>query len=372
MDNNRFIRLLVRNFLFWLSRKIDHPLVPADALQINFTFNCNLRCKMCSMHERMESNKALNRPVDLDIDTIKKLIREGADMKVRSLILIGGEPFLEPRLFELVAYGVSCGITSITVVTNGTIMSEKLVEEMFKSRLSSLSVSIDASSEESFARIRGQKYLAKIIANINLINEMKEQRKENIPSICCVCTIMDQNLEELTGVIELCRQLKIGKIIFQPVVGDNTDQAKADAGSDVFVKPERFQVLDNAINAIIQYKKSSADNFDFIANSLQNLESIKKYLRGRSGAEKMNCYAGFNRIQIVQEGKVYFCVKQPEHEATFGDVKRDSLRSLWYSGRARVLRKLIRKCDKPCLQWCSYRDDFDVIVAERQKSELFK
>jgi len=358
--------------LFWLSRKIDYPLVPADALQINFSFDCNLRCKMCSMHERMESNKALGRPVALDALTIKKLIKEGADMKVRSLILIGGEPFLEPQLFDIVSFGVSCGIPSITVVTNGTIMSEQIAEKMFESGLTSLSVSIDAASEDTFARIRGQRYLEKIIANINLINEMKEKRKEIIPGICCVCTIMDQNLEELTGVIELCRKLKIGKIIFQPVVGDNTDQAKLDADSDVFVKPERFKALDGAIDSIIEYKTSSEENFDFIANSLQHLEAIKKYLKGRSKASKMNCYAGYNRIQVVQEGKLYFCVSQNHHEATLGDVKKESLKDLWCSSKAREFRKSIRKCRKPCLQWCSYRDDFDVIVGDWQKRKLFK
>ncbi|MFH0984770.1 MAG: glycosyltransferase [Candidatus Omnitrophota bacterium] len=371
MDKERFERLLERNSFFRLSRKIDYPLVPADALQINFTFRCNLRCTMCSMHEREESFKAQNRPVDLDISTIKKLIKEGAEMKVPALILIGGEPFLEPRLFEMVSFAADCGFSSITVVTNGTIMSEKIVEKMFEANLSNLSVSIDAATEESFSKIRGQNYLEKIIANVKLINAMKEKRGRYSPSICCVCTIMDQNAGELMDVIELCRSLKISSVIFQPVVGDNTDQEKAEMNSGVCIPPARLKLLEDSIDAIIQFKKMNECNFDLVANAIENLESIKKYFQGRTKITGRPCYAGYNRIQVVQEGKLYFCVNQNSHEATFGDVKKDSLKDLWYSANARDLRKLIRQCSKPCLQWCSYRDDFDLESNYSQKRKLF-
>lgn len=327
---------------------------------------------MCSMYERMESFKEQNRPIDVEISTIKKLIREAADMRIASLILIGGEPFLEPRLFELVTYANQCGIHSITVVTNGTVLSETIAEQMFESNLSHLSVSIDAASEESFSKIRGQEYLKKIIANISLINEMKEKKKGRSPSVGCVCTIMNQNIEELMGVVELCRSLKMSTIIFQPVVGDNTDQERTDVDPGVFIPPERQELLENSINSIIKFKLSSAANFDFIANSLQNLELIKRYFKGRGKSLKRPCYAGYNRIQVVQDGRLYFCVNQNKYEATFGDVKCDSLKELWYSPKARLCRKLIRQCAKPCLQWCSYRDEFDVLVGVWQKRKLLK
>ena len=41
------IELFKKNLGFWLSRKIDFPLVPPDTLQLSLTNLCNLRCKMC-------------------------------------------------------------------------------------------------------------------------------------------------------------------------------------------------------------------------------------------------------------------------------------------------------------------------------------
>jgi len=371
MDKKRILYLIKRNLLFYLSRKIDYPLVVPDSLQVNFTFKCNLRCSMCSMFDRMQSFKLQNRPYELDIQTIKKVIKEASEMEVSHLILVGGEPFLEPRLFELISFADQCGFNGVAVVTNGTLITKEIIEKIFENNLCicTLSVSIDAAFEETFAKIRGESVLNKIVTNINLINTIKEKQKKNYPNIDCVCTIMDQ---ELKDVVSLCKKLKISKIIFQPVVGDNTDQSKVDFSSAVFIPPHRYEILDNAIDALIKYKLTSQENFNFIANSIKHLKLIKGYFRGKLKPQAIPCYAGYNRIQVVQEGKVYFCVKQDRNEPVFGDVRKDNLRELWFSKKAKFCRTRIRKCDFPCLQWCSYRDEFTELSGIWQKMSILK
>jgi len=372
IDHKRLLYLMKRGFLFWLSRKIDHPLVSPDCLQINFTFRCNLRCKMCSMHERMESFRLQNKQTELDKVTIRKLIKEASLMGVKYLILIGGEPFLDPGIYEIIAYAKLCGMSGVTVVTNGTLFSEPVIEKIFGSKLDNLSISIDAASEAGVARIRGENVLQKIIDNVTLLNRMKERAQLVLPNIVCVCTIMDQNVHELRDVVGLCRKLKIPRIIFQPVVHDNTDQNRIDFSSEVFIPQQRFPVLDAAIDFLIEYKRSSRDNYDFIANSIPHLKLIKKYFRSALKPQELPCYSGFNRIQVVQEGKIYFCVNQSEHEAVVGDMNTDSLKEVWFSKEARKLRKLIRKCVYPCLQWCAYRDEFIEMSDIWEKDKLFK
>jgi hypothetical protein len=65
-------------------------------------------------------------------------------------------------------------------------------------------------------------------------------------------------------------------------------------------------------------------------------------------------------------------VNQEQFEANYGDVRKDSLRDLWYSQKAKKYRKLIRKCKVPCLQWCSYRDEFTALAEIFQKVFLFR
>jgi MoaA/NifB/PqqE/SkfB family radical SAM enzyme len=309
------------------------------------------------MHERLESFKAQNRPAEISADVIKKLIREASEMRIPSLILIGGEPFLEPRLFEWVAFALGQGISGITVVTNGTMMSEEIIGKIFACGLSNLSVSIDAATEATFGKIRGEKVLGRVMKNIDFLNEMKQKENRHTPNIVSVCTIMNQNLEELLDVVHLCRKLGISRIIFQPAVADNTDQTQVNFDSPVFVRPSRFDVLDKAIDQLIIFKKGSREQHDFIANSISQLTMFKRYFRADVKGRETPCYAGFNRLQVVQQGGVYFCANQAKHETVFGDVAKDSLKQLWFSREARFRRKLIRKCATPCLQWCSTRDE---------------
>lgn len=357
MSKRSLVKLAGKNFLFWLSRKIDYPLLPPDVVQINFTFRCNLSCKMCNMRSQMQSLESQGRQTEIDSHTFKKIIRETKDLGTGSILFIGGEPLLREDLFELVRYTRGLGLGAV-IVTNGVLLHNENIKRCFESGVDWLSVSIDAASEGLFSKIRGEKVLGKIVENIQAINELKRQEKRDYPKVVAVCTIMDDNLEELMEVVKLCKHLEISRVLFQPVVANNIDQASQDSTCATFVRADRLDVLDKAIDALLSYKKTSLENFDFIGNSLRHLELIKEYFRGHVKPRDFPCYAGYNRLQIVQEGKVYFCVSQAKYVAAFGDIRHDSLKGLWFSRDARLYRKLIRKCRYPCLQWCSYRDDF--------------
>lgn len=360
-----------RHFLFYLSRKIGSPLIIPDAIQINFTFRCNLRCKMCNMYETLQSFKLQNRPYELSSKVMQKLIKEAHDMGIQQVILLGGEPLLVPEIFKIISlvrsYNQSC-----TVVTNGTLLTREIIEKIFKANLDYLCISIDAATEETYSKIRGENVFSKIIDNIELLDRLKEENDREFPRIVCNCTIMNQNLEELMDVVSLCRRLKVFKILFQPVVGVNTDQRKVDFSSPTFIPEERFNVLDKAIDGLIRYKISSKDNFDFVTNRIKFLKLIKKYFRARVRPQKFPCYAGYNRIQVVQEGKIYFCVSQERYEATFGDVENRNLKDMWFSEKAKFYRKLIRKCSFPCLQLCACRLEFDELLGELEKKIIFR
>ncbi|MBD3263494.1 MAG: radical SAM protein [Candidatus Omnitrophica bacterium] len=368
MDLKYFYNLARKNLLFWVSRKIDYPLCPPDMVQVNFTFRCNLRCKMCSMHEQMNRLKGEGRQIEIDSVTFGKLIKETKEMGVDNILFIGGEPFLRKDLFELISFARSLGLNTI-IVTNGVLLNEDNIRKCIDSGVDWLSISLDAASEASFSRIRGEKVFGKITDNIDRLNLIKKELSKEFPKIVSVCTIMDENLEELLDVVELCKKENIERVIFQPVVINNIDQTKRGDESAPLIRRERLTALDSSIDKLIAYKKKSPENYALIANDFKNLNMIKRYFRGKASIRQRPCYAGYNRLQIVQEGKVYFCVSQDEYVANFGDVKKDSLKDLWFSKEAKKYRKLIKKCKSPCLQWCSYRDAFiefrDIFVKRR-------
>lgn len=371
MNTKDVIKLSWKNFLFWLSRKINYPLLPPDAVQVNFTFRCNLSCKMCSMNEQMKFLEERGRQTEIDSQTFKKIIRETKDIGTKAVLFIGGEPLLRKDIFDLTLHAKKLGLGTV-IVTNGVLLNEDNIERCFLSGVDWLSISLDAASEARFSAIRGERFFGKITDNIKKLNGLKIEKKKEFPKMIAVCTIMNDNLEELMDLVHLAEGLRIERIIFQPVVANNADQTLRVENFSGFVPAQRLAILDEEIDNLIKYKKASPENFDFIANSLRHLELIKRYFRGNVKPKDLPCYAGYNRLQVIQEGKVYFCVTQQKNEATFGDVKKNSLRDLWFSRDATAYRRSIRKCKYPCLQWCSYRDGFFDLIGFFQKKLLFK
>jgi len=323
------------------------------------------------MYERKEFLKVRGRQTEIDSVVIKKIIKETKDLGTKTILFIGGEPLLKKDLFNLVNYTKSFNLNPI-IVTNGVLLNEDNIKRCFDSGLDWLSISIDAASENTFRNIRGEDILGKVVQNIKVLNDMKRNMKKEFPKIVAVCTIMNDNLDEILDVVYLCKNLGIAKVLFQPVVSNNVDQTRRDVTSPAFVPSDRLNVLDEAIDKLLRYKKESPQNFDFIGNSIKNLELIKKYFRGLLKPKELPCYAGYNRVQIIQEGKLYFCVSQEKYETNFGDIKKDSLKNLWFSKKAKFYRKLIRRCKFPCLQWCSYRDEFIELQGIWQKRQYFK
>lgn len=349
-------RISGKHFKFYISRKISYPLVPPDILQLCFLFRCNLRCKMCSIKKRSEIVKQSGLSCELSFEAIKNLILQAEKMRIKQLLLVGGEPFLSKDIFNIINFAYSHNMMT-AVVTNGTLLdNEGIIHEILNSKLQDLVISIDGATDNTYKAIRGEGIFAVIKDNIKLLNRIKRERKLFLPGIVVSCTIMDSNIEELINIVYLAKELGAIGVSFQPMVVDNTDQRARDSANPYWVPQSRYHILDQSIDKLVKYKLSCRDNF--ILTNLNQLKLIKKYFR--QTLHKQRCYAGLNRIIISQDGKMYFCAAEPiKGEISFGDVHKDRLKDLWYSTQARIFRKSVKTCDKPCLQGCTRRHEFD-------------
>lgn len=347
-----------KNFKFWLSYHINYPLVAPDMLQLCFTFRCNLRCRMCSMEERMNYLRAENRPYKLSISLMKELISQAHKIGIREVYLVGGEPFMEPKIFDIVRYAHNLGMRTV-INTNGVLVKGEKIEEIFSSGLSCLTFSIDGPDKESYGRIRGEDVFEDVISNLSSLLAERSKRKEIALQVTILCTIMRQNLTKLPQMVKFASDLGVDNIAFQPVVPDNTDQARW-IESDTWVKPEEYEILDKIIDELISLKMTGFQNF--ITSSIKQLKLMKLYFRSLIPKRRRKCYLGFSRLIVTQDHRLYFCAPDPKSgEVSFGDVSQQSLKELWYSSRARQFRKYIKNCQRPCLLFCSYRLVFDEI-----------
>ena len=96
-----------------------------DALWLQVTGTlCNLRCGHCFI-SCAPDNRAFGL---LSLEEVARRLEEGARLGVREYYVTGGEPFLHPRIVEILERALQHGPT--TVLTNGTLLKPGPVEAL--------------------------------------------------------------------------------------------------------------------------------------------------------------------------------------------------------------------------------------------------
>jgi uncharacterized protein len=100
------------------------------AIELNLTFNCNLTCAYCFIHEKDPGER-------MTLATAKKAVDflvERAAFPVVNITLIGGEPLLEFTLIkQIVPYALEAArkrnlLVTWSVTTNGTLLNEEIMQ----------------------------------------------------------------------------------------------------------------------------------------------------------------------------------------------------------------------------------------------------
>ena len=138
-------------------RKIDY-------LRLSVTDRCNLRCKYCMPGEGI---RLAGREELLTYEEILKVVKILGEQGIRKLRLTGGEPLLRDDILELVS-GLSKlkDIEDISITTNG-ILLEKYLEQLHKSGISSINISLDSLDENNYKQITRGGDIKKVIKSVN-------------------------------------------------------------------------------------------------------------------------------------------------------------------------------------------------------------
>jgi MoaA/NifB/PqqE/SkfB family radical SAM enzyme len=127
-------------------------------------FDCNLACRYCVA----ESTPAAPRRA-LGLKTVQQLVDEATALGFESLFLTGGEPFILPDIYDMLAYA-SARIPT-TVLTNAMLFKGKRLEKLIQVANDNLSVqvSLDGGSAPPHDAYRGAGSWAKTVAGIRLL-----------------------------------------------------------------------------------------------------------------------------------------------------------------------------------------------------------
>ncbi len=327
------------HLLLNLSKKLNYPLVKPERVTLVINHYCNLRCLMCDLWESDDNR-------EMRWETARKVIDEMKIWGVDFLHLTGGEPLLHPRFFDIVNYAAEQGIT--TEVNTNAAFPEEMAEKILASSLDRLNISLDGSNARTHDLIRGKEgTFDKAMGIVRAINKNRNTVGDK-PVLIITCTIMNQNLEELAALVNLARRNLFSGVSFGVVTSGllslkpGRDFKLPPKLPEYWVPPERYPILDEAVERLIKIK---SEDPGIIHSTPEYLALIKDYFKMRLPTETNNCFAGFNNLHIDPSGNSGTC------GGGFGSGKRP-LWVNWNSLRAFHARWRVARCRKPCLAGC--------------------
>ena len=316
--------------LYFISKKLDHPLYPPRNITLTLNYLCNQRCIMCDIRGLKFDKKS-----EIRVEEIKNIIDEMALIGIPDLVLTGGEPFLYEGIFEVIDYAKQKS-RNVIIITNG-FYDDTLVDNIINSKADHLQISLDGSRREIYDEIRGvQGAFNVVIANI-------KKFIKNGKSVGVTATITRQNYQDLLNIALLAKELGCTRLALRPAHVSNADPLKRDFIHASFWVPE--SELDTLKKVVRDLKEFNARTgyLDFPPG----LDLLIDYFKNGCLPPLGSCYIGFTRLIISYNEKesygIWMC------RDMLGDIRKNSLREIWYGNNAKKMRKIIRKCGKFCL-----------------------
>jgi len=212
----------------------ETPPLP-DALQVEVTSACNLRCTMCLVSYRAPVNKLAGA---MTPDLFHPLV--DALPELRTLTLQGlGEPLLSPYLLDLVRYAKDRGIRA-GFNSNATLLFRARAAELVATGLDWLHVSLDGAQAGTYEGIRGGARFDTVVENLAGLVAEKQAAGSDLPWIRVVFVAMRRNVGELPDLVRLLSRIGVDELRVQTLshTFSDTDPSGGYAGIREFTAAE--------------------------------------------------------------------------------------------------------------------------------------
>lgn len=341
MDDNikREHKALEQRLGFYCARAVSYPILPPEHVYFSLTNRCNLACKMCDI-----PRTAVRIEDELSTSKVKDIVLQIKNMSIEHLILSGGEPLLRDDILEVAEFAVSCGIRLVDIISNGMLFDDDIIAPLVKLPLNHITISLDG-LEDTNDQIRGKGVFKKSEDCINRLNYYKSKYNSFLPTVGINFTIMDKNIDDILPMIEFAKTKGCNIIVFQPVLFSNTRMYEKRKNA-LWPSDGNISKLKQIIEKVIALKDKE-DGIN-IYTDRAILERLPDYFKGKRPGNNFKCYEGIKRIVISYDGKLWSCL------GTYGDLKKNSLKDIWLSKQAELIRRKVKRCKDHCLQDCVY------------------
>jgi MoaA/NifB/PqqE/SkfB family radical SAM enzyme len=306
---------------------------PPVCLYLEVTNRCNLLCTTCP-----RTYAELEPPADMSWQLFTRIVDQVPNL-ARAVLHGVGEPMLVKDLPRMVRYLKERG-AYVLFNTNGTVLNEKNGRALIAAGLDELRVSLDASTPESYIKVRGKDYFRRILKNVKAFRAMQEREGHAKPRVSAWLTGLKETIDELPAFVRVAAEIGVKEVYLQRLVFFDHDAVG-------LARPDQalFERLNgeeaHALEAAETLAKSLGLTFSASgAASEPGLSLAKK----RNDSPWSICRRPWTVMYFTANGRALPCCIAPfsQHgyeNYTLGDATQETLREIWNGARYQSFRE---------------------------------
>lgn len=270
----------------------------AVGLTLNVANTCNLRCSYCYANGGNYNSENAIMSANTAALAVRVFAKHFGELK--RVKFFGGEPFLNPQAIraaceacvKLTEDGVLKRLPDFTTVTNGTVLTQELIE-LIKQYDIGVTVSFDGNAmmqDTLRPYVSGNGSSEAVLKNVKLLQLATNQKQPSSVEVTYTQIHIQKGVS-----VEQCYQnvkelLNIDDIKITPVSCEEDDE-------------HHLLSIDSFNDAVkAGYQKTPCD-----IRVVEKAYRLHQILTFRKRSERLFCGAGINRFSVSADGKVYPC-----------------------------------------------------------------
>lgn len=313
----------------WRDLSARRDKVRARPLRVHLEVNdyCNLSCPMCGRQspDIPKNTGAMDLAV---VEALRPVFRTALNVGLAG----NGEPFLHPRLFDILDVVVA-EKAAPAIITNATLIDEETARRLVGYGPMILLPSVDGGTKEVYEAIRRPAVFEQTRENLLTLKREKERAGTPFPIVHFLVTLCAINEDDLPNVVELAHEVGAVAVDAQSCYPQSEESRRL-----MIEDPAR---LKRAFAAGREAARRCGVEFRSQAMSI----GVDRRFSDRSPEAPMFCQNVWTQLHVLINGDVRICCFSKQE--TIGNVLRDPLDSIWNHPRMVAMRRAMREARVP-------------------------
>ena len=321
------------------------------SIYIEPTTRCNELCQQCP---RTLLSREDDR--DLSFDQFRYIVDQFPILD--RVVLHGlGEPLLNKDLPRMIHYLKERG-TYVLFNSNGILLNARRGQALIDAGLDEYRLSMDGSTREMYARVRGVDVFDKIWRNVQSFIALQKEQRADKPAVSLWFTAMRENLHDLPRLVDLAANYGIREVYMQRLVYFEAGLAASKQALFRRSTPEEVALIQRCEEIC----KERGITFR-AAGASTPLESITRDFGDRPWS---GCRRPYTLTYITSSGNVLSCcfapfghrsAKEYQEERVLGNIFQEPIERIWHGERYTAFRRAfesdspMRHCAQCGVNW---------------------